>query len=96
MRTQNIYRELTMRGKAVCALAGLLEEILIFGVLGLRSFACPALLGGFVVIFLWFLFAVLTGAAMIGIDEVWQMVHGAAHGAYDPAAHGMAAYAKAS
>lgn len=87
MRTQSVYRELTGRGKAVCALAGVVEEILIFQMLGLRSFACPLLLTGFVVIFLWFLFAVLTGAGMIGADEVWQMLRGSAHGAYGPAVH---------
>jgi len=86
MKTQRIYRELTARGKVVCALAGVLEELLAFWVFGIRYFACSALLAGFVAVVLWFMFTVVTAAGMTGIDEVWRMLRGASGGAYEPAA----------
>lgn len=86
MEIQGVYRELTGRGKAICALAGGLEELLAFWVFGIRSFACSALLAGFVVAVLWIMFAVMTAAGMAGIDEVWRMLRGTSDGAYEPEA----------
>lgn len=65
-----VYRELTMDGKLVCALAGLIEEAAVFLALHIRVGICPVP----VVLFLWFLFAVLTGAVMIGADELRSAV----------------------
>lgn len=66
MRDETIYRELTMEGKLVCALAGILEEVVVF--LILRIQICVCLLP--VIAFLWFLFAVLTAAVLIEADEL--------------------------
>ncbi len=83
MKIQGVYRELTGRGKAICALAGGLEELLAFWVFGIRSFACSALLAGFVVAVLWIMFAVMTAAGMAGIDEVWHMLQGKPGGGFE-------------
>ncbi|MDO4324112.1 MAG: hypothetical protein Q4C61_16485 [Lachnospiraceae bacterium] len=66
MRREEIYRELTKEGKLVCALAGMVEEIVVFLALRIQFSTCPLP----VMIFLWFLFAVLTAAAMIVADEL--------------------------
>ena len=58
-------RELTARGMAVCGVAGVLEETVVFLVLGIRVAAAPLP----VTAFLWFLFALLTAAAMIAADS---------------------------
>lgn len=66
MRTAGVYRELTMRGTVVCVLAGIFEEIAVFWLLGIQWAVSPV----YVTVFLGLLFAVLTGAAMLGIDEL--------------------------
>ena len=58
-------RELTARGMAVCGVAGVLEETVVFLAFGIRVAAAPLL----VTVFLWFLFALLTAAAMIAADS---------------------------
>lgn len=71
MREDRICRELTIEGKLVCALAGMLEEISVFLVFGIHFGRAPIP----VTLFLWFLFAVLTAAAMIKVDELKRTVH---------------------
>ena len=60
----DIYRELTGEGKVFCTLAGLIEEIVVLLALGIvfRMSLIP------VFMFLWLLFAILTEAALIGMD----------------------------
>lgn len=55
--------ELTAEGRKFCTLAGLIEELLIFLILGIhiRLAILP------VVLFLWVLLGILTGAVLIGI-----------------------------
>lgn len=65
-KRQEIYRELTARGKRFCAVAGLLEEIAVFAWLDISFGIAPAA----VLFFLWFLFTLLTGAALIGVDNL--------------------------
>ena len=66
MKNEGIYRELTSEGKLACALAGVIEEVAVFLALRIQIGTCPAA----VLIFLWFLFAVLTAAALIEADEL--------------------------
>lgn len=58
------YRELTRDGRRFCAVAALLEELLVLAVFGIRISTSPAP----VLAFLWVLFAILTAAALIGAD----------------------------
>lgn len=60
------YRELTLRGKLVCAGAGLLEEAAVFLAFEIQLRLAPVV----TVLFLWLLFAILTGALMLGADEL--------------------------
>ena len=73
MKRERIYRELTAEGKLVCAFAGMIEEIIVFLVLRIHSSTCPVP----VMAFLWFLFAVLTAAVIIGADELRTVLPGA-------------------
>ena len=58
---QEIYRELTLEGKGVCALAGFLEETVVLWAFGIKVSMSPVL----VLAFLWVLFCILTAAALI-------------------------------
>lgn len=69
-KRQEIYRELTARGKRFCAVAGVLEEIAVFAWLDISFGIAPVL----VLCFLWFLFTFLTGAALIGMDNLHMTV----------------------
>ena len=59
---ENIYRELTKEGQRFCAAAGLLEEVVVLAVFGIRVSMSPIP----VLAFLWVLFVILTAAALIG------------------------------
>lgn len=65
-----VYHELTNDGKIACALAGLLEELVVFTVLGIHIGDAPIS----VVAFLWFLFGVLSAAMLIGVDALHESV----------------------
>lgn len=69
--------ELTGLGRLVCIAAGILEEMIVFGVLGIRISLTPVP----VLLFLGVLFAILTGAALTGADELntWYKGRAAAH-----------------
>ena len=68
MKKEYIYRELTSEGKKFCALAAVVEEAAVFLVLQIQLPACPPA----VAVFLWFLFAFLTAAALTAADELRQ------------------------
>ena len=61
---ENIYRELTKEGQRFCAVAGLLEEIVVLAVFGIEVSMSPLP----VLAFLWVLFVILTAAALIGMS----------------------------
>ena len=61
---------MTNDGKIACALAGLLEELVVFTVLGIHIGDAPIS----VVAFLWFLFGVLSAAMLIGVDALHESV----------------------
>ena len=63
---ENIYRELTREGQRFCAAAGLLEEIVVLAVCGIRVSMAPVP----VLAFLWVLFVILTAAALIGVSSL--------------------------
>lgn len=65
-KRREICRELTARGKRFCAAAGVLEEIAVFAWLDISFEIAPVA----VLFFLWFLFTLLTGAALIGVDNL--------------------------
>lgn len=65
-RSEEMDRELTGMGKLVCLAAGVLEALAVFLLLGIRISLIPVP----VLVFLFLLFAILTGAAMIGADEL--------------------------
>lgn len=75
-RSEEMDRELTGMGKLVCLAAGVLEALAVFLLLGIRISLIPVP----VLVFLFLLFAILTGAAMIGADELldWNRRRGAA------------------
>ena len=62
IKTENIYRELSGEGQRFCAVAGLVEEIIVLAAFGIRVSTSPFL----VLAFLWVLFVILTAAALIG------------------------------
>ncbi len=61
---ENIYRELTKEGQRFCAVAGLLEEIVVLAAFGIQVSMSPLP----VLAFLWVLFVILTAAALIGVS----------------------------
>lgn len=71
--SQEMYRELSSRGRRFCAAAGVLEEAVVFMLLDISLGAAPLA----VVCFLWFLFAFLTGAAVIGADLLCTVLYSA-------------------
>lgn len=67
-REPEIYRELTAEGRVLCAAAGVVEEALVLLLFGITF--QMALLPVF--LFLWFLMAALTAAALIGADALFS------------------------
>ncbi len=69
---ENIYRELTREGQRFCAVAGLLEEIVVLAAFGIRVSMAPIP----VLAFLWVLFVILTTAALIGVSYLLDHIAG--------------------
>lgn len=61
-----VYRELTASGKALCGVAGFLEQILLFLFLGIRIDMTPPA----VYVFCWLLLTVITAGIMTELEEL--------------------------
>ncbi|MDO4297209.1 MAG: hypothetical protein Q4C59_01875 [Lachnospiraceae bacterium] len=61
-----VYRELSASGKALCGLAGFLEQILLFLFLGIRIDMTPPVVYGFC----WLLLTVITAGIMTELEEL--------------------------
>ena len=67
---ENIYRDLTREGQRFCAIAGLLEEIVVLAACRIRVSMAPIP----VLAFLWVLFVILTAAALIGASSLLDRI----------------------
>ena len=64
------YRELTKEGRRFCAVAGLLEEIIVLTAFGIGVSTSPLP----VLMFLWVLFVILTAATLIGASSLMDQL----------------------